>query len=64
MKNSELKNELKNDAARQLKSYLVSGNASMFRMAWDRLNECGIDVDLRAEANEANARALLWIATK
>jgi hypothetical protein len=53
---------LKAEAASKLQGYLASGIAGLFRQAWDRLNACGFDVDLRREATKTNAKALLWIA--
>lgn len=57
-----MKTTLKAEAARKLESYLASGVKGFFEQAWDRLRAAGLDVDLRCEPTEANARALLWTA--
>jgi hypothetical protein len=51
-------------AVRSLQGYIAGGArfTGLFEVAWDRLNACGADVDLRQEPTEANARALLWTA--
>ncbi len=53
---------LKVEAARKLRSYLATGLAGFFAQAWDRLNQLGLDVDLRREPTRENALSLLWIA--
>jgi hypothetical protein len=49
-----------------LQGYIAGGArfTGLFQVAWDRLRECDIDVSLRQEPTEANARALLWTAER
>ncbi len=49
-------------AARGFQGFLATGITGLYRKGWDRLRECGFDVDLREPATVENARALLWIA--
>jgi len=59
----DLEQQLKTEAVRKLTGYLAMPSvAGLFVQAWDRLNAAGLDVDLRREPTEQNARALLWIA--
>ena len=58
------KTTMKTEAARKFQCFLKTGCAikGFFQQGYDRLLAAGMDVELRAQPTEDNARHLLWNA--